>query len=248
MVGNIFQIEPSIHVGTCIRKFGYNAAVDASGPAEVDVIAADGLQTFLTSAADAADIDIASTSTADDGDPTSNTGAHTLTIEGLDADYMLQSETVTLNDLTDVHPVNDYLRIHRAFVISAGSGGKNAGTITIDVGGSNTLAVILPGHNQTLQAAYTIPANYKAGWLLGYDIHVDKKAAGAYIKAAIIIRPFGEVWQYKELFQASSDDHLTFAYKMPFRISPKSDIRLTVWDASADSLPVSGGFEIFLES
>lgn len=242
---SIVQIQPSIHIGDVVRKFGYNGDVDASGTGPEDIIAAGDDQYWPSAAVAAADIDIVSSEAADDGAP-AGTGARTLTILGLDSDYLMQSETVTLNGTTDVHPTKAYLRIFRAYVATAGSGGVNAGNIQIDDGAGNVLAYIPTGRGQTLQAAYTIPADYKAAWLLQYNAELQSKTA-AYAECTLEVRPFGGAWLTKEMFEVSDKVAFRHPFIMPIKIAAKSDIRLRVIDASADNLPISGGFELYLE-
>jgi len=64
-------------------------------------------------------------------DTSAGTGARTINVMGLDANYVLQSEIVTLNGVTPVNTVNTFIRVHSASIQTAGSGGVNAGTITV---------------------------------------------------------------------------------------------------------------------
>lgn len=220
-----------------LRKFGYNADVDASGGTPEDIIAAGGSQYWPSAAVAAADIDIVS----DDAEVGGATG---ITIQGLDANYMLQSEVVTLNGLTDVHPVNDYLRIHRAFV---SAGVANIGTIQIDDGAGNVLAVIPAGAGQTQQAAYTVPANYISASLVQFNVTLANKAA-ATVQGYLYTREVGGAWLVKEIFSVANTSPLVYPYALEQEINPKTDIRLTIFDASGLNMPVAGGFEMILKS
>lgn len=237
----IVQIQPSVDIGEFIEKFGYNADVDASTGADEDITATGGDIYEPSAVVSAANINIVSTDTADDA---AGTGARTLEIVGIDANYMLQSETVDLDGTTNVNPVNDYLAIDRAVVRTAGSGGMNAGIITI-ADGSGTFITIPAGFNQSLKAAYTIPADYKAGYLTGYEIGLANKTA-AYVVGILQIKPFGEVWQTKDIFNTSSGSTYEHFNVIPAKIAAKSKIRLRIIDASADNLAVSGGFSLYL--
>jgi hypothetical protein len=236
-VGEIVQIRPSISVGEGNRKFGYNPAVTV--PA--DVIYAGGFQTWLTTAAAGADIDIVSDDPADNP---AGAGAKSIYIDGLDADYKEQSEVVTLDGVNDVHPKNAYIRIYRAEIRGPDA---NIGTITIDVGGTDILARIPPAFGQTVQAAYTIPADYRAGWLLSYDVNVANKATSQFAVVQLRVKPFGQACLVKEIFQVSSDQGYIYKFSKPFKIEAKSDVYLRVIDSSAANLPVAGGFELYLE-
>ena len=232
--------------GRWLTKFGYNPDVDASTAPE-DLIYGGGNTYFPAAAIAAADIDIVSTDVNDDGDPAS-TGALTLTIEGLDSNWLLQKETVTLDGQTDVHPVNDYLRLFRAYVATAGSTGTNEGIITIDDGAGNTFCTIGAGEGQTLLLAYTIAADYLAGYL--YDLHItvaSSNATAKVVQARLQTRTDGGAWQTKTILAASTDGLGEMHWAgSGLKLPPKTDIRVTLFDASADNIPVAGHVLLYL--
>lgn len=229
-----------------MHKFGYNPDADASTAAE-DITPWGGSH-FPDSVAAAADIDIVSDSVEDKGTATAGSGAQALLIQGLDENFLEIEETVILDGTDDVHPTLDYLRIYRAFVVkNAGAGAENTGVITIDIGGANIMAQILPGFGKTTQATYTIPANYTTAWLLDFDAGMVAKAAGKFAQGYLLIRPFGGVWQTEHVFGITSDKGYPHPYAMNLEIRPKSDIRLNIFDASADNLFLIGSLGIFLE-
>src|SRR5690348_8113527 len=61
---------------------------------------------------------------------TAGTGARQVTIQGLGAGGVVQTEVVSLNGLSNVPTANTYIMINLMYVSSVGSGGSNAGTIT----------------------------------------------------------------------------------------------------------------------
>lgn len=136
------------------QVFGYNPDLDTSE----ESVWPDGGTVPHPSSASA--LVIASTSAADDGSP-AGTGARTVYIEGLDGDYNVVSETVTMNGTTDVTTINSYMYINKFTVITVGSGGANAGDITAKL--STTLYdMILTGYNNRTTAHYCVPAGYTA--------------------------------------------------------------------------------------
>ena len=143
---------------TTFRKFGTNPDV---GTSTEDIWGVGGVRVLPTTAATAV---VASSSLEDDGDP-AGTGAYTVEIRGLDANYVEQSEVITLNGTANVNSVNSYLRVDRAFVRECGSSDTNVGNITITVGG-NAQASILAGQGQTAIAMYTVPAGKY--WMIDY--------------------------------------------------------------------------------
>ena len=76
-------------------------------------------------------------------------------VMGLDANFNLLSEYITLTGTTPVTTVNSYFRINGLLVTN----GINAGTITCK-NGSNLYAQINPGIGQTQMSIYTVPRGY----------------------------------------------------------------------------------------
>jgi hypothetical protein len=241
MPSNIRQLQPAISIGDHVHKFGYNADVDAFTSTAEDIIAAGGAQYWPASGVAGASINITSDGAEDDvgGD-----GALTLTIQGLDANGRLQSETVIMTGAVAVNPSGTYLRIFRAWVATAGVTGTNEGNITI-ADGTGTFAYIIAGTGQTLQAAYTIPADYSAGFLIQWYISIASRTA-AYIEATLRTCTNGGAWRVQEWIGAHSTVPFVYAYPIPSRYPPLTDIVATVADASADNLAVSGGFDLYL--
>jgi hypothetical protein len=133
------------------RKFGMNPDVD-TGTEEIWPPGT--LRVLPTSAAAAS---VVSTSTDDDGDP-AGTGALTLTVQGLDSNYDEVEETVTMDGTTPALTTQTFLRVNRAFAVTAGSNGTNVGNISISVGG-DLQAYIEANQGQTHQTHYTVPRN-----------------------------------------------------------------------------------------
>lgn len=98
-------------------------------------------------------------------DTSAGTGARTVTIYGVDANFAAQTETLSLNGQTSVNLVNSYMSINRMEVITAGAGGSNAGTIRIGTGANAAgVPAVVHGHvaigfNQSQSAIYTVPAS-----------------------------------------------------------------------------------------
>lgn len=140
-----------------VDKFGRNADVDAATAPE-DIWEGGGLYTGQPVGV-AETVSVVSSSTADTA---AGTGLRTLYLGGLDADYGFQVDTVTLNGTTPVVTTKTWSRIGRVYGLPAGSGGSNAGTITVrhSITASNVFAAIQPGYSQTEIAAATIPAGY----------------------------------------------------------------------------------------
>lgn len=243
-----------------LRKFGRNPDVDASVTNPVD-IAPHGAGTtpfvqYIPSAPIAfGDIDIVSDSADDD---VGGTGAETVHIEGVGDNGLLVAETVDLDGITPVNPQQNYRTIHRAYVTSAGSGGENAGTITMS-DATGTFASINPGKNQTEQCFYLVPNNFKNAYL--YDIRAEMPPAGGAtswleIELAINLASYG-LWQVKATGYASlgaefriqtEDDPQVVREHAIQKLGPGDIIKLRVSDASGLNLPVVGGFRMILDT
>jgi hypothetical protein len=108
---------------------------------------------------------ISSGNNNDDGDP-AGTGARTVYIEGVDGDFNVVSETVILNGQTAVNTTNSYLYVNQFYVLTVGSGGKNAGIIYAGTGDVTTgvpaviYDLIAAGFNNRTTAHYCVPAGF----------------------------------------------------------------------------------------
>ena len=113
-----------------VNKFGYNADIDGT---HEDIWTTGGTLTRLSSAET---MSVVSTSTADD---TGGTGSITIQIEGIDNDWDVLKESVTLNGTGAVTTTGSFLRINRMFITSSGSGQTNAGKITATASSAATV-------------------------------------------------------------------------------------------------------------
>ena len=137
-----------------VNKFGYNPDIDGS---HEDIWTTGGTLTRLSSAET---MSVVSTSTADD---TGGTGAITIQIEGIDNDWVVLNESLTLNGTGALTTTGSFLRINRMFITSSGSGQTNAGTITATASSAGTVqAAIETGSGQTEKTQYAVPKGFRA--------------------------------------------------------------------------------------
>lgn len=138
-----------------VALYGNNPDIDPGTEPE-DVWPGGGVYPWLTAASA---LEIVSSSAAD---AAAGTGARSVTITGLDANYAEVVQTVTLNGLTPVAIPLPLLRINAAVVASAGSGQVNAGAITIrNAGAGATRGVVPVGFGNLRQCVYTVPVGYQ---------------------------------------------------------------------------------------
>lgn len=203
---------------TAFRRFGHN---DTCGATWETVWHDSSLYTYLTGAEQ---LKIVSDDADDDGDPVGN-GARTVFLKGLDTDYAVISETITMNGEGVVTSDNSYLRIFKAKVVTAGTTGYNEGTITIkDNAGAVTLLVIEPQEAESHACIWTVPAGktcYITSWRGS-----ESSAKGTDI--SLWIRGFTEqVWQYKRGVY-TIDNMFNLKFTIPIKVTEKSDIEIRV--------------------
>lgn len=103
-------------------------------------------------------------SSASANDTAAGTGARTVVLTGLDANYNQIIETVTMAGVTPVLTVNSFLRINRAAVATSGTfATTNLGDITVaQSGGTNVQGIIRAGIGIMASGVYTVPAGFSA--------------------------------------------------------------------------------------
>jgi hypothetical protein len=186
-----------------------------------------------------------SSSSADDA--AAGTGARTISIAGLDANYNEISETVILNGQTAVNTVNSYLRISRMFVVTAGSGATAVGTIyagtgTVTSGVPATVyGMIAIGANQTQMAFWTVPAGYTL-YLMGTFFTSANSTANASTNFQLIQRPLGGVFRIQSSARTPGNGDLVLDLHTPLAFAEKTDIEIRAI-ASAGTSNVSAEFE-----
>jgi len=224
-----------------INKFGHNPAVATGGE---DIWAGGGAYGFYPTTAQA--MEIVSSEAADDGDP-AGTGARTVKVYGLDANWEEIDETVTLNGTTAVNLTNSYIRVYRAEVLTAGTAETNVGNISIRIQTGGTVgAYISAGDGQTQQAIFTIPAGKCGFFIKGYvgiaDSGKEAETAGFQWK----IRPNNGTtgaWQTKGQISLVTlgSSHWQYEYGIPAGpIPPKSDIKIECFETSTEMGVVAG--------
>ena len=219
-------------------KFGINGDVGTS----VETVWAQGGTYVYPASATVMKI---SSSSADDA--AAGTGARTISIAGLDANYNEISETVILDGQTAVNTVNSYLRISRMFVVTAGSGATAAGTIyagtgTVTSGVPATVyGMITLTANQTQMAFWTVPAGYTL-YLMGVYFTSANSTANASTNFQLIQRPLGGVFRIQSSARTAGNGDFILDLHTPLAFTEKTDIEIRAI-ASAGTSNVSAEFE-----
>ena len=221
-------------------KFGFNADVD---DALETVWSKGGLYAYLSSATA---LYISSSST---DDTVAGTGARTVKVSGLDSDYDEVSVTVNMNGQSGVS-LGTFTRVNRIEVLTAGSGGANAGNLHVGSEASPTVGVpattyayVTAGDNQTLMALWTVPRNYTA-YVTQTDITVATTQNNKYCTVSLVARPFGGVFNVKDRFvKAESSVHQV--YNFPLKFEEKTDIEFrAIGDSAGADIAISAGIDI----
>lgn len=184
----------------------------------------------------AGNISISSTSAAD---ATTNSGVRTVTVIGLDSDYNIIQEEVTLSGTNTVSSSLEYLRVNLAQAETAGNSNKNMGDIVGSVSG-NPIFQISAGDGISHDGFYTVPSGSTA-FLDTFEVSVGQNKA---VDASLYIKQFGKP-QYKvshsEAYQSTVYVHYNYAVVAP----AKSDIWMTGVDGNPGNV-VSGRLNLIV--
>lgn len=101
----------------------------------------------------------------------------TVEIQGLDSNYDVQTETVTISG-SSATTTNNFKRVFKASFTNGGSFDTNSERILIK-SGSTTVAKILEGIGKSMMSIYTIPAG-KTGYLMRLDVTAQGTATGSF--------------------------------------------------------------------
>lgn len=226
-----------------VNKYGSNPDVDTTSDPE-DLWSVGGLYTGHVAFGTEEKIELASSDVADDGDP-AGTGAHSVTIWGLDGSLNEQSETLVLDGTTAVTSTGDYLRVHRMRALAAGSGQENAGAITATGATSGAVfARIDASKGSTQMAIFSVPTGHT---LLLKNVGIDTEAGAAgnfeatlrertgidTATPAVIVR---DEWHFTE------DGPVSEKYDPPKSFAGPCDVWLRIDAVSASNTPFNGRF------
>ena len=223
-----------------VHKFGRNSDVDTGSDPET-IWEAGGLKVWQTVADQ---IDIVSSS---GNDAAAGTGARTIEIEGVNGSYVHVKDTITLNGTSTVTSTLEFLNVYRAKIVTAGSGGNNAGTITGTFDGTTDDAFgILPGFNQSQLAFYTT-ADGETANIMSVSFFPFRQASASY-EIGLFIREFGGLFRLRGTYGGHSQaSGVTVQFPIPFSVPEKSDIEFRLIEVSANNSSVALDFIILSE-
>ena len=224
-----------------VEKFGRNPNVATS----IETVwQHGGIYQYLTTASQ---IFVYSAS-ADDG--VGQIGAIKVTVQGLDENWNIISEELTVNGAGSTAT---FLRVYRAFITDAGSAGYNkgnliistqssgAGTVLADIGGDGT-GVNFVGYGQTMLALYTVPAGktaYVTQWTIGVGNY--NTSTSAFLRTRLPVNGF--VMTTRDTMAVSGGFHVK-NYSIPLKFDEKTDIEVQAFDGGGTI--ISSTFNIIL--
>lgn len=166
----------------------------------------------------------------------------------LNADFEKQNtKFVILNGVTGVTTTVDAFRCSRAQVILAGSGGANAGEITVRQATTTAnIFIVMPiGNNQSLIAADTVPKD--TIYLIESIIVAMSVSGGAAASSVVSLRvrlPNGGVFQTRRIYDLSSGSgEYADQENGGIILQEGTDFKLRVDEVSANNTRVSGRIE-----
>jgi hypothetical protein len=209
---------------TAYGTFGYNADI---GTSFETVWSSGGLYSYPTSATTAS---VTSSNTGSDN-------GSTVDLYGLDANWVVQSERVTVGQTS----TKSWLRIFSATLVNANTGNANVGTITVTVN-SIAVATILPTYGKSLSCIFTVPANSRA-FILSAGIGVSREKE---VEAKLMIRGVANGNAYNTIgYQTLFGGNAYQEFPVPILVDQKTDIEIR---AKADATTsVSATMSFFIE-
>lgn len=220
--------------------FGYNPDVDTTE----ESVWPDGGTVFHPTVASILKISSSSTN-----DTSAGTGARTVYIEGLDGNYNVISETVTLNGQTAVNTVNSYLYVNSFYVTAVGSGGENAGNINAGTGVVTAgvpavlYDIIAAGYNNRTTGHYCIPAGYTGYMTEG--LFSSGQASGTTSVTGFLRQHGPDGIVRVGAVTTVNNSAAVFNFEQPYTIPEKNCIGATAIGAAANNA-VSSYFNIIL--
>ena len=223
-----------------LYKFGYNGDVNGT---EETIWSQGGIYSYPTSAAQ---LYVSSSSTADTN---GGTGANSVKIIGLDANYNEVEEDITLTGQTQKITQTSWLRVYRMYITLAGSGGAAAGTIylantgaTSGVPTGTVYASILLGAGQTEMAVYTVPAGHTL-YLDDINFTAAVSLANSYVQIRFLQRDFGtNVFREQTRVVLQSNTYI-FKFEYPLRIPEKTDLEVRGLSVGSNNNSISATWQ-----
>jgi hypothetical protein len=238
-VGFVDRIHPSIAAVTGSIP-GTSGVVVVGQNTDIDIVSGNetvwstgGLYAFPLTA-----VSLVAVSTSAADTIAAGTGAQAIFVEGLNAAAQATSQTVLMNGTTEVALSGTWQRVNKAFVITAGSGGTNAGVISIKVSAGATYGTIPTGLGQSWDGVYSVPDGLSAcivgAWAVG--------SAGTNVASIWTKNTLLPGWRQRVAWGFTTTPGY-YTPQVPIVLPELTDIYLAA-SVSADNTTVRGAIEI----
>lgn len=231
-----FELQVSrgqITMHSTVYKFGYSSVIDGT-LYPIWNLAAN--RVYLTTA------DTMKISSSSANDTSSGTGARTVLLEGLNQNYEVISEVITLTGQTEVASTKAYLRVTGITVLTMGSNGGNAGVIyagtgTVTAGVPAVVHELVPiGFNKEASGIYTVPAGYTAYLEVGGLSCQDN--GNGYVTGRLVVSNQGSPF-ITSAVTVFSTGQVNYSFPYPIAIPEKSDVEARAVSSSGTNAVTS---------
>lgn len=179
-------------------------------------------------------------------DTAAGTGARTVLVVGLDGSYAVVSEVMVLNGLAPVATVRSYAIVYTISVLTAGTGGTNAGKITATARTDGTVTAAAPaGKGNARMAIYQVPDGYDGFvWSFFCGVH---RTASARLDAELCSMEPGARWivQQSVPVHVGGTSFVRHDFKYPLHLRARDTVKLQ-GTSDSNNTEAHGGFEILL--
>lgn len=136
-------------------------------------------------------VNVVSGSANDDGAP-AGTGARTIRLYGVDSNYDLATEDITMNGTTNVASATSWWHIYKMLVLTVGSGGTNAGAITATsaAAGTPVLCSIAASAGVSKSTVFLVPRNTNA-YITYVHAGYSNSTGGNTANIELLVKSFG---------------------------------------------------------
>lgn len=175
-------------------------------------------------------------------DTAAGTGARTVLVMGLDANFNQIQEVVIMNGTSVVPLVNTYIVVNSVLQLTVGSNHANVGNITVRITSAGAIqGYILAGAGISRMGRFTCPDGYIC---LFKNIFILVNKAGSTTASAdlnvYLIQPDGSIYQgLPETVNNATPSIITLP--TGFNIGPKQTIAFTITSVSTTGLNISTG-------
>lgn len=178
-------------------------------------------------------------------DTATGSGARKIEISGIDENYYANTITIPLTGASETsNTVIKFHRVYRTVVTNCGSGGTNAGNITLSIGG-NTASYVATGDGQSLQSTFTTAKN-QTGYIIDMMINSGKDNKAGLFRLVQRHINNGNAFNTKQIIENFRNAIIT-PFPIPLVVPPLHDIEIQGKNTSdVSAMSGVGNFNIVL--